>query len=117
MKRSGPIKRYTPVRRKRPGTRRGEPTLEEKSAIRMNVYSDTGGLCMLRKEDGTIFDKRHIPGVLPPDGDVFERWHLVHIKAKRRFGWGRENLTGGCYWCHAASHNAGGKPCPPKVKE
>jgi hypothetical protein len=116
LKRSAPIRRYTPVRHKRPTARRGEPTREEKAAIRKAVYERSGGRCELRDDKGAPLDPRHISGVLPPEGDVFYRWHLVHIHAKRRFGWGLENLTGGCYWCHAASHNCGNKPCPPKER-
>lgn len=94
MKRSGFIKRYTPVRKKRPGTRKGEPTPEEKAKIRRDVYDECGGRCELNLLPNCM------KGVLPFDGDVFERWHLVHKKSKRRFGWGRDNLCGGCPVCH-----------------
>ena len=109
MKRS-PIRR-TPVRKVRPGTRRGQPTRNEKACIRLAAYERAGGLCELRISHLCIL------GVLPFIGSAMERWHLVHLHAKRRFGWGEDNLCGGCYWCHAASHNAGGKPCPAKPRE
>mgnify|MGYP001592753078 FL=1 len=104
MKRSGPIKRYTPVRKKRLKPRRGQPTAQEKAAIRQQVYNECGGRCELNLGDGCM------KGVLPFDGDVFHRWHLVHKKSKRRFGWARENLCGGCPWCHlVAVHTKGMK--------
>lgn len=99
----------TPVRKVRSEPRRGEPTDAEKTAIRDQVYEETGGRCELN------LSPRHQPQVLPKEGSIFERWHLVHRKAKRVHGWGRENLCGGCYACHIEClHNAGGKPCPPK---
>jgi hypothetical protein len=105
-----PIRR-TPVRKVRSGTRRGQPTKAEKETIHDQVYAETGGRCDIGKHP------QHVSGVLPLTGSVFERWHLVHLKGKRVHGWGRDNLCGGCYWCHIEYlHNAGGKPCPPKVK-
>ena len=108
--RNKPIKRSAPPRKIRPGTRRGKPTKAEKGIIRLAVYERAGGRCELHVSQACI------SGVLPYNGSVLERWHLVHLHAKRRFGWGEDNLCGGCYWCHAASHNAGGKPCSPKVR-
>lgn len=106
MKRTA-LKRYTALQKKRKKPRRGEPTSEEKAAIRRQKYAETGGRCLLR------LHSRHIKGVLPFDGSVFERWHLVHMKSKRRFGWTEppNKLTGGCYWCHIVSmHSLGEKP-------
>jgi hypothetical protein len=40
--------------------------------------------------------------------------HDVHLKAKRRNGDALDNRVWGCPYCHAASHNYFGKPCPPK---
>jgi hypothetical protein len=120
MKRSGYIQRSAPPRRKRSRTRRGQPTAEEKEAERDRVYERCGGTCELRDENGKPLSPKHLSGILPSQGSVFERWHLVHVKAKRRFGWRESDgntLKGGCYWCHAASHNAGGKPVPAKVNE
>jgi hypothetical protein len=101
------IKR-SPIRKVRSKPRRGQPSKAEKAAIREQVYMETGGRCEIGKHP------KHISGVLPPTGNVFERWHLVHKKGKRVHGWGRENLMGGCYWCHAQWLHVGGKPCPPK---
>jgi 5-methylcytosine-specific restriction endonuclease McrA len=43
--------------------------------------------------------------------------HLMHRKSKGSGGdWSMENLATGCLVCHEASHNAGGKPCPPKPR-
>lgn len=93
------------IRKKRPGVRRGHPTPAEKSHIRETVYSETGGRCMLEFEDGSGCAGNGPQ--LPYSGSVFHRWHLVHLKAKRRFGWGRENLTGGCFHCHIEILHAG----------
>lgn len=103
MKRT-PLKRYTPVRKRRAKPRRGQPTTQEKGAIRERVYAACGGLCQLR------IDKKRCSGdrVLPLDGDLFERWHLVHRHAKRRFGFDQgDALRGGCYWCHEWVHHKG----------
>lgn len=109
MKHSGQPIRRTPVRKVRPGTRRGQPTKAEKEAIRNAQYAESGGRCDMG------ISPKHVWGVLPPTGSIYERWHLVHIKAKRVYGWGKENLCGGCYWCHIDHMHQGGKPCPPKA--
>ncbi len=96
--------------RPRSKPRRGQPTKAEKTAIRNQVYAETGGRCEIAKHP------KHIPGVLPSEGDEFHRWHLVHIKGKRVHGWGRENLCGGCYWCHIEYLHRGGKPVPAKER-
>ena len=91
--------------RRRTKPRRGQPTPAEKKAIRDQVYADTGGCCELNLS--------HPPSnrVYPKEGDVLQRWHLVHLKAKRVHGWGRENLAGGCYQCHIVEmHQKGRKP-------
>lgn len=109
--RSALAPRSAPPKNKRAGTRRGEPTKAEKTVIRDRVYGETGGRCEIGKSP------KHIAGVLPSEGDLRARWHLVHLKGKRVHGWARENLCGGCYNCHILClHNAGGKPCPPKPK-
>lgn len=102
MKRT-PIHRHTPLRRKRPTPRRGEPTDDDKAALRRFVYDRAGGKCELRL-------KGCYGGVLPWDGDVFERAHLVHLRARRRFGWNPEtNLALGCAWCHMCAHSGKAK--------
>jgi hypothetical protein len=108
MKRPGLPPRKTPIRKVRPGTRRGQPTREEKGAIREDQYALSGGLCDLK------LSPKHISGVLPATGSIYERWHLVHLKGKRVHGWGGANLCGGCYYCHIDWLHNGGKPCPPK---
>ena len=112
MKRSGPIKRKTPLKRgapprkRRATPRRGELTPQEKAEIRQRVYDECGGRCELNLGDGCM------KGVLPYEGDVFQRWHLVHKKSKRRFGWSRENLCGGCPWCHLIAVHTKGMKIP-----
>jgi len=108
-----PLKRYTPVRKKRPVLRKGQPTNAEKEAERNRVYERCGGQCELRDEEGKPLHPKHIFVVLPSNGSIFERWHLVHLHGKRRFGWTEADgntLLGGCYWCHiVASHQQGKK--------
>jgi hypothetical protein len=104
--------RRKPVRKKRPGTRRGEPTKAQKTAERERVYLRSGGMCELRGEDGEPLHQQHRSGVLPREGSVFERWHLVHLHCKRRFGWTEAHgntLLGGCYACHILGMHAQGK--------
>lgn len=105
--------KHTPVRRFRPTLRRGEPNAQEKLVIRKAVYARAGGLCELRLAPNCARD-----AVLPFEGEVFQRAHLCHMKAKRRFGW-RESeyqvLKLGCPACHLFQHS-GGKPCPKKER-
>lgn len=107
LTRRSPLKRYKPPRKKRPGTRRGQPTAAEKEAERRHIYQLSGGRCELRLEGCR-------GGVLPWDGPVTERWHLVHMRAKRRFGWpteGPDRMRGGCYHCHIVMmHTKGVRP-------
>jgi hypothetical protein len=108
MKRHSLPPRKTPLRKFRARPRRGQPTKEEKGDIRADEYARSGGLCELN------LSPKHISSVLPPTGDIYERWHLVHLKGKRVHGWGPNNLCGGCYWCHIDWLHQGGKPCPKK---
>jgi hypothetical protein len=90
------LRRYTWPRKRRPGPpRRGQPTRQEKAQIRLQVYQRSGGRCDL-KLDGCA------GGVLPFEGSPFDRWHLVHLRSKRRFGWTEppNKLCGGCFHCH-----------------
>lgn len=122
IKRRTPLKRSGPPRKKRPGVRRGEPTKEEKAAIRQDEYDRCGGRCELRDKNGHPLHLRHITRVLPFEGSIYDRWHLVHYKAKRRFGWRADPATGqvllgGCYWCHIeASHVRGVKIVLPQER-
>jgi hypothetical protein len=95
MKRSGPIKRYTPVRKKIPGTRRGQLTPEEMQAVRLAVYERAGGRCELHLMPDCI------QGILPFEGETpWNHGHLVHIHAKRRFGTTVDGCRWGCWKCH-----------------
>jgi 5-methylcytosine-specific restriction endonuclease McrA len=42
---------------------------------------------------------------------------MAHIRTKRNNGDTLDNVVTMCHACHEKSHNAGGKPCPPKAKE
>lgn len=102
------------IRRVRPTLRRGELTSREKEAIRRQVYADCAGHCELNLSPEC---KR---GFLPYEGDTpWDHWHLVHRRNKRMWGWGRDNLCGGCHVCHLVVLHSygkdGNKPCPKKV--
>src|SRR5208282_940975 len=47
MKRSAPLRRYTPIKKKRSKPRRGEPTAEEKARVRLAVFERAEGKCEL----------------------------------------------------------------------
>lgn len=101
--------RRTPIRTKRPGPpRRGQLTSAQKEAARALIYQLSGGKCELR-----LHPQCSGNNILPWSGSVFERWHLVHVRAKRRFGWptsGPDRIRGGCYWCHIVMlHQKGAK--------
>lgn len=98
------------LRRKRPGTRRGQPTKAEKAEIRQFAYQRARGRCELRIAcSGTA--------ILPYDGDVRERWHLVHLRNRRMWGWGPENICGGCARCHSDEHHTRGIAIPKTYTE
>ncbi len=89
--------------RPRSKPRRGQPTPEEKKAIREQVYEESQGCCQLRLSP-TCTGR-----MLPKEGWVLGRWHLVHLKAKRVHGWARDNLCGGCYQCHIVEMHTKGR--------
>lgn len=82
------------IRSKRTKPRRGQPTRAEKTALRNDAYARSSGRCEIRKS------KDCNRSVLPSEGSIYERAHLVHIHAKRVHGWAPENLLIGCYACH-----------------
>jgi hypothetical protein len=82
-----------PIRKVRPGTRRGQPTPAEKEAVRRMAYERARGMCELRLEGC-------MRGPLPWAGPVWVRGHLVHLRSKRVHGWGAENVCWGCPKCH-----------------
>jgi hypothetical protein len=100
-----PLKRKMPLRKVRPTLRRGELSKAEKTAIRRQVFDRAKGLCEIRL-DGCL------GGPLAWDGpDPWSHGHLVHLRAKRRFGWGLDNLVWGCWRCHLEGlHQKGRKP-------
>ena len=101
-----PIKRSGPPRKKRPGTRRGQPTCEEKGVLRLAVYERDGGKCQLRLHRQCSGER-----ILPYEGEVLFRAHLVHIKSRGAGGkWTMENCIIGCAACHSGSvHTEGVK--------
>lgn len=105
-----PLKRSGRPRSKRKGTRRGQATPDEVTAIREQRYAMAGGHCELNKGPNCI------KGVLPEDGPTaLSHGHLVHLKAKRRYGTALEGCRWGCWNCHLIElHNP--KSVPAKVR-
>lgn len=101
LNRRTPLTRKVKIRGRRTGTRRGELTPAQKARAREFIYELCCGMCELRLHPNCSKDR-----ILPWDGSIFARWHLVHPRAKRRFGWptsGPWRMRGGCYWCHRIS--------------
>jgi hypothetical protein len=110
------MQRLKPLRKVKPGLRRGEPTPAEKEAARLTCYARAQGFCQMEK---------HHPRCthyVPLNGNEFQRGQLAHLKAKRRFGWWESEETGQKWlwaspWCHGLSHQYGPsrtKPVPAK---
>ena len=106
MKRT-PLKRSTTPIRKRTKPRRGQPTPEEKAAVRLAVYERAGGRCELN------LGPKCIEGILAFEGDTpWDHGHFVHIKSKGAGGaFTVENGKWGCFQCHLGyMHTEGRKP-------
>lgn len=89
--------------RARTKPRRGQPSKAQKKVLRDDAYERSGGRCELRKS------KDCNRNVMPSEGSIYERAHLVHLQAKRVHGWAPENLALGCYACHIIfMHQNGG---------
>jgi len=104
--------RRSQIRKKRPSTRRGQATPAEVEKVRLAVYERAGGRCELGIMPNCI------KGILPFDGETpLDHGHLVHMKAKRRYGTSVEICKWGCWPCHLQGlHNSLGKPVPAKEK-
>ena len=99
------IKRSAPPRKRRSKPRRGQPTREEKSSLRLAVYERAGGRCEIRLHKDCSGDR-----ILPYDGEVLFRAHLVHLKSRGAGGkWTMENCRLGCAPCHTGSMHTEGR--------
>ena len=96
MKRSAPLRRYTPIKKKRSKPRRGEPTAEEKARVRLAVFERAEGKCELN------LGPKCIKGALPFTGITpWDHGHFVHVKSKGAGGaFTEENGKWGCFQCH-----------------
>lgn len=83
-----------PIRKKRPGIRRGELTPAQKEDVRRMAFNRAWGCCELHI-DGTCQK-----GPLPWDGPLYSRGHLVHLRNRTMYGWGEQNVCWGCARCH-----------------
>ena len=92
--------------RRRKTLRKGQPTPAEKQATRIAVRNRANGIC----EAQTDINCWH-QGILPIDGDPWNRGHLAHGRGKARFGW-RESeeqwLSWLCPACHLISEHQQG---------
>lgn len=59
------------------------------------AYIRSGGRCELDRHLGCCGGKR-----LPWEGSVRERGHLVHLRNRRMWGWGPQNVAWGCAMGH-----------------
>ncbi len=113
------MKPRKPIPRVRATLRRSELTKAEKEAERERVYVRCGGRCELRDEKGRplMQGRGHDERIMPRTGDVFSRWHLVHLHSKRPAFWSEaqgNTLLGGCHACHMIGmHQYGMKPVVP----
>jgi hypothetical protein len=85
------IKR-TPIRKRRSKPRRGQPTKDEKRILRSYVAVRALLYCEIKGPG--------CQGYAPTGDDEFYSGQLVHLRAKRRFGWEIDNLCWGCRHCH-----------------
>jgi hypothetical protein len=93
------IPRYTPIRRKRATPRSTDIPKAEKEACRLMAYDRARGICEIRGDQEC---QSGVPAMfrLPFDGPLRVRGHLVHLRNKRMWGWGAENVCWGCAHCH-----------------
>jgi 5-methylcytosine-specific restriction endonuclease McrA len=120
MKRSGPIKRYTPVRKRKPRT--GDVTVgktgrirlrgEALEALRRDCFTRDGWRCTQIDPEGRI---------VPCACGRTVSWvtgHMAHIVSRGAGGSDViDNVHTMTQECHGKSHNCAGKPLPAKVKE
>lgn len=102
----------TPLRKKRPGLRRGEPTAQEKRAAHDMAYNRAKGHC---EADYYL----HCCGgrYWPPTGGLRERGHLAHLRNRRMWGWGTENLAWFCPVAHSDLCHTKGLQVPRTYSE
>ena len=101
----------TPIPRKRASPRRGQLTAAEKEAVRRMAFNRAWGCCELHI-DGTC-----PKGPLPYDGPLRARGHLVHLRNKRMWGWGEQNVCWGCARCHLDLMHTKGVQVPKTYAE
>ena len=100
------------IRKRRPGLRRGELTTAEKEAVRRMAYERARGRCELDRY-------LHCCGGigLPWEGGIRERGHLVHLRNKRMYGWGEQNVCWGCAHAHSDLMHTKGLQVPRTYDE
>lgn len=102
----------SPIRKARKAPRRGEPTKFEKERVRIMARKRAQGRCELDWHLHCCGGK-----VLPLEGGLRERGHLVHLRNKRMWGWGAENVCWGCAHGHADLMHTKGAQVPKTYSE
>ena len=102
----------SPIRKRRPGIRRGELTAPEKEAVRLMAYERARGRCELDRH-------LHCCGGVewPWSGHVRVRGQLVHLRNKRMWGWGEQNVCWGCAHGHLDLMHTKGLSVPKTYAE
>jgi len=112
MKRSGPIRRYTPPRKRKP--RKGDVTVGKLGRVRLRGKA----LEALRR---ACFERDRYRCQCSPSCGVAVTWEsgdMAHIVSRGAGGSDvLSNVVTMAHFHHLASHNCDGKPLPPKVKE
>lgn len=100
------------MRRKRPTLRRGELTGSEKEAVRRMAFERARGMCEADRH-------LHCCGgrYWPWDGSLRQRGHLAHLRNRRMWGWGSENVAWFCPIAHLDLMHTKGLQVPRTYSE
>jgi 5-methylcytosine-specific restriction endonuclease McrA len=111
VKRSAPLRHYAPLRKRKP--RKGDVTVGKTGRIRLRGKA----LEALRRD---CFERDRYRCQCSPSCGVAVTWEsgdMAHIVSRGAGGSDvLSNVRTFLHEHHLASHNAGGKPLPPKVK-
>jgi hypothetical protein len=115
MKRNGPLKRYTPVRKRKPRT--GDVTIGKTGRVRLR-----GKVLEALRRDCFERDRYRCRCKHPEPGcGELCNWEyddMAHIVSRGAGGSDElSNVLTMKHEHHLATHNCGGKPIPAKVKE
>ena len=92
--------------------RRGELTSAEKNLVRNGAYLRAQGHCELDPWLSCCGGRQW-----PLVGGLRERGHLVHLRNKRMWGWGEQNVCWGCAHGHLDLMHTKGLQVPKTYDE